>query len=276
MQKSGDDRRATAAAAAEWAKGMEHDDVEDAIDFLARRAAQAAADPAPVTDAIMVDLARYRAQRMRERLLRIVNGLLAAIERRDLDRVVALLDDPEAYRPAHSRTRTRGRDRRRAAPRRLAPRAHSTVPLSVPAVPAQRRAAGCALVDPAQSALMFTSAPPPGRCAKTPGRASSLSPIVLYESVARLGQPTSPRSWSSHIPSLKTARRGGRATSRARRGGPRRPRPVLLATDLIRDADRLDQTAMAGSSRARRSASRTASARRVRPRSTAPCCSSSR
>ena len=52
-----------------------------------------------------VDLARYRALRMRERLLRIVNGMLAAIERRDLDRLLALLDDPEAYRCIPARVR---------------------------------------------------------------------------------------------------------------------------------------------------------------------------
>jgi hypothetical protein len=101
-----DDRRATADAAADWAKGMEHDDdVEAAIDFLARRAAQSAADPAPVTDGTTVDLARYRAQRMRERLLRTLGHVIAAIERRDLDRVLALLDEPEAYRCIPPRVR---------------------------------------------------------------------------------------------------------------------------------------------------------------------------
>ena len=106
MERVGDDdRRATAAAAAEWAKGMEHDDVEAAIDFLARRAERTAADPAPVTDATMVDLARYRAQRMRARLLRALSDVLAAVERRDLERVVALLDEPEAYRCIPARVR---------------------------------------------------------------------------------------------------------------------------------------------------------------------------
>jgi hypothetical protein len=56
-------------------------------------------------DANTVDLARYRALRMRERLLRIVNGMLAAIERRDLDRLQTLLDDPEAYRCIPARVR---------------------------------------------------------------------------------------------------------------------------------------------------------------------------
>jgi hypothetical protein len=106
MRRDGkDDRRATAAAAAEWAKGMEQDDVEAAIDFLAKRAELTAADPAPPADATMVDLARYRAQRMRARLLRALSAVLGAIERRDLERVVALLDEPEAYRCIPARVR---------------------------------------------------------------------------------------------------------------------------------------------------------------------------
>jgi hypothetical protein len=52
-----------------------------------------------------VDLARYRAKRMRQRLLLVVDRLLHAIEQRDAERVWALLDDPEAYRclPANVR-----------------------------------------------------------------------------------------------------------------------------------------------------------------------------
>ena len=46
----------------------------------------------------MVDLARYRAKRMRHRLALIVDRLLRAIVQRDPERVWALLDDPEAYR----------------------------------------------------------------------------------------------------------------------------------------------------------------------------------
>ena len=107
MRRDGDDdRRATAAAAAEWAKGMEYDDdVEAAIDFLARRAERTAADPAPVPDATLVDIARYRAQRMRARLLHALGNVLGAIERRDVERVVALLDEPEAYRCIPARVR---------------------------------------------------------------------------------------------------------------------------------------------------------------------------
>ena len=52
-----------------------------------------------------VDLSRYRAKRMRERLLLVVDRLLRAIEQRDVERVWHLLDDPEAYRciPANVR-----------------------------------------------------------------------------------------------------------------------------------------------------------------------------
>ena len=52
-----------------------------------------------------VDLARYRAKRMRQRLLLVVDRLLRAIEQRDVERVWHLLDDPEAYRciPANVR-----------------------------------------------------------------------------------------------------------------------------------------------------------------------------
>jgi hypothetical protein len=45
-----------------------------------------------------VDLAHYRAKRMRHRLLLVVDRLLQAIEQRDAERVWLLLDDPEAYR----------------------------------------------------------------------------------------------------------------------------------------------------------------------------------
>jgi hypothetical protein len=52
-----------------------------------------------------VDLAHYRAKRMRQRLLLVVERLLRAIEYRDAERVWQLLDDPEAYRciPANVR-----------------------------------------------------------------------------------------------------------------------------------------------------------------------------
>lgn len=52
-----------------------------------------------------VDLAHYRAKRMRQRLLLVVDRLLHAVERRDVEGVWYLLDDPEAYRciPANVR-----------------------------------------------------------------------------------------------------------------------------------------------------------------------------
>ena len=52
-----------------------------------------------------VDLARYRAKRMRQRLLLVVERLLRAIEQRDAERVWLLLDDPEAYRCIPSNVR---------------------------------------------------------------------------------------------------------------------------------------------------------------------------
>ena len=52
-----------------------------------------------------VDLAHYRAKRMRHRLLLVVDRLLDAIEQRDAERVWRLLDDPEAYRCIPSNVR---------------------------------------------------------------------------------------------------------------------------------------------------------------------------
>jgi hypothetical protein len=106
MHRLGDDDvRAKAHASDDVAKRNEHDDVEAAIDFLAERADRTAASPLPPSDATTVDLARYRARRMRQRLLGILDGVFAAIERRDVERVVTLLDDPEAYRCVPARVR---------------------------------------------------------------------------------------------------------------------------------------------------------------------------
>ena len=110
-------------------------------------------------DASTVDLARYRAQRMRERLLRIVNGILAAIERRNLERVMDLLDDPEAYRCIPARVREEAiaiaqlPEGSLRAPIRLYRYQYllfrlSDEPLASP-------------LDPSQFALMFASAPTP-------------------------------------------------------------------------------------------------------------------
>ena len=52
-----------------------------------------------------LDLTRYRARRVRERLLAVAERLLRAIDQRNAERVWAILDDPEAYRfiPANVR-----------------------------------------------------------------------------------------------------------------------------------------------------------------------------
>jgi len=175
-----DDRRATAEAAAEWAKGMEHDDVEAAIDFLARRSAQTPAEPAPVTDGSTVDLARYRAQRMRHRLLRALSNILAAIERRDLDQVVTLLDEPEAYRCIPPRVREEAiqiaqrPEGSLRAPLRLYRFQYllyrlSDEPLESP-------------LDPGQFALEFSPTPPPRSLhAKQGVRELSFSPRPVTE-----------------------------------------------------------------------------------------------
>lgn len=52
-----------------------------------------------------VDLAHYRAKRMRHRLLLVTERLLRAMEQRDVERVWMLLDDPEAYRCIPSNVR---------------------------------------------------------------------------------------------------------------------------------------------------------------------------
>jgi hypothetical protein len=160
MERAGDDgSRANACVPADGAKRVEHDDVEAAIDFLATRAARTAADPAPVADATTVDLARYRARRLRARLLGILNGVLAAIDRRDVERVVTLLDDPEAYRCVPARVREEAivisqlPESALRAPLRLYRYQYllhrlSDEPLESP-------------LDPAQLALEFAPTPPP-------------------------------------------------------------------------------------------------------------------
>ena len=52
-----------------------------------------------------VDLAHYRAKRMRQRLLLVVERLMRAIQQRNAERVWAILDDPEAYRYLPSNVR---------------------------------------------------------------------------------------------------------------------------------------------------------------------------
>jgi hypothetical protein len=132
-------------------------------------------------DANTVDLARYRAQRMRERLLRVVNGILVAIERRDLERVLDLLDDPEAYRCIPARVRQEAiavaqlPEGSLRAPIRLYRYQyllfrHSDDPLESP-------------LDPSQFALMFASAPAPRpmRAKPTPVRELSFADRPVRE-----------------------------------------------------------------------------------------------
>jgi hypothetical protein len=160
MHRVGDDDvRANAQAPDDRMAASDHDDVEAAIDFLAARAERTAATPAPVEEASTVDIARYRARRMRERLHRMLDGVLAAIERRDVERVVALLDDPEAYRcvPARVREEAIVLSQLPAGSLRAPIRLYryqylltrlGDEPLESP-------------LDPAQLALEFTPAPPP-------------------------------------------------------------------------------------------------------------------
>jgi hypothetical protein len=168
MQKAGDDGgRANAHAPADRAKEVEHDDVEAAIDFLAQRAERTAADPAPVKDASTVDLARYRARRMRARLLGILNGVLAAIERRDVERVVALLDDSEAYRCVP------GRVREEAIVVSQLPEGSLRAPIRLYRYQYLLHQLGDgpmeSPLDPAQLALEFTPTPPPQSLRAKPG-----------------------------------------------------------------------------------------------------------
>jgi hypothetical protein len=160
MQRVGEDgSRSSAHASADRRNRVEHDDVEAAIDFLAKRAERTAVDPAPLEDASTVDFARYRARRMRARLLNILNQVLAAIEQRDVERVMALLDDPEAYRCVPARVREEAivvaqlPESSLRAPIRLYRYQYllhrlSDEPLESP-------------LDPAQFVLEFAPAPPP-------------------------------------------------------------------------------------------------------------------
>jgi hypothetical protein len=104
-----------------------------------------------------VDLARYRAKRMRQRLLLVVDRLLRAIEQRDAARVWALLDDPEAYRCVPSNVREE------ALMMAQLPRASLRAPVRLYRYQyLQRRLADDPLeesIDQAQLALDFT--PPP-------------------------------------------------------------------------------------------------------------------
>lgn len=104
-----------------------------------------------------VDLARYRAKRMRQRLLLVVERLLRAIEQRDAERVWMLLDDPEAYRCIPSNVREE------AVTMAQLPRMSLRAPVRLYRYQYLLRRLGDdsleEAIDPAQLALDFT--PPP-------------------------------------------------------------------------------------------------------------------
>lgn len=106
-----------------------------------------------------VDLARYRAKRMRQRLLLVVERLLRAIEQRDAERVWMLLDDPEAYRCIPSNVREE------AIMMAQLPRMSLRAPVRLYRYQYLLRRLGDdpleVAVDPAQLALDFPPPPPP-------------------------------------------------------------------------------------------------------------------
>ena len=55
-------------------------------------------DGSPAPESAAVDFAQYRARRLRARLLELLDTLIAAIERRDLQTVWDVLDEEEAVR----------------------------------------------------------------------------------------------------------------------------------------------------------------------------------
>jgi hypothetical protein len=102
MTRVEDDTRANDGAAdhaLHVLHARERDDVDAAIDFLAQRSD--ASSPGPDADTggeTTFDFSRYRARRIREQLIVLLDQLHGAIERRDVDRVEAVLDAAEAYR----------------------------------------------------------------------------------------------------------------------------------------------------------------------------------
>ena len=80
-------------------RALERDDVDEAIDFLAQRGeARTAEAGAETALATTFDLSRYRARRIRDQLIALLDQLHVAIERRDVDRVEAVLAAAESYR----------------------------------------------------------------------------------------------------------------------------------------------------------------------------------
>jgi hypothetical protein len=80
-------------------RALERDDVDEAIDFLAQRGeGRRAEDGSEASDATTFDLSRYRARRIREQLIALLDRLHIAIEQRDVDRVEAVLAAAEVFR----------------------------------------------------------------------------------------------------------------------------------------------------------------------------------
>jgi hypothetical protein len=78
---------------------LERDDVDEAIDFLALRGEGRTREAGGEgSDRTTFDLSRYRARRIRDHLIALLDQLHAAIERRDVDRVEAVLAAAEVYR----------------------------------------------------------------------------------------------------------------------------------------------------------------------------------
>lgn len=80
-------------------RALGRDDVDEAIDFLAQRGeGRRAEDGGEPAGAPMFDLSRYRARRIREQLIALLDRLHVAIEQRDVDRVEAVLAAAEVFR----------------------------------------------------------------------------------------------------------------------------------------------------------------------------------
>ena len=99
MTRGEDDTRAGDGVPNQTLGALERADVDEAIDFLALRGeARNREIGGEAADRTTFDLARYRARRVRDRLIALLDQLHAAIERRDVDRVEAVLAAAEVYR----------------------------------------------------------------------------------------------------------------------------------------------------------------------------------
>ena len=99
MSRGEDDTRAGDGAPDQTLGALQRDDVDEAIDFLALRGeARTRVAGGEAADRTTFDLSRYRARRIRDQLIALLDQLHAAIERRDVDRVEAVLAAAEVYR----------------------------------------------------------------------------------------------------------------------------------------------------------------------------------